>query len=138
MSIIITLFYLSLSTIVGMVAWKLVSLRESKLSLIEGIEKELHGKLYDTIHDAWHVLRVKYFANARVVLLALFYTIIHEILHYGLILGQKLKVRHGKWYDMVKGKGVIRKKGSVSFFLQDVAEYKRELTRGTKGNRGNE
>lgn len=127
MIVIITLFYLSLATIISMVAWKLVSLREHKLSLIEGIEKELHGKLYDTIHDVWHVLRVKYFARARVVLLALFFTIAHEVLHLALIVGQKLKVRHGKWYDMVKGKGVLRKKGSVSFFLQDVAEYKKSL-----------
>ena len=28
---------------------------------------------------------------------------------------------------MVEGKGVLRKKGSVSFFLQDMAEYKKSL-----------
>lgn len=129
MIVIITLFYLSLMTIIGMVVWKLVSLREYKLSLIEGIEKELHGKLYDTVHDAWHVFRVKYVSRARTLLLSLFFTIAHEVLHLALIAGQKLKVRHSKWYDMVKGKGVLRKKGSVSFFLQDVAEYKKQLTK---------
>lgn len=127
MIIIVTLFYLSLITIIGMVAWKLVSLREHKLSLIEGIEKELHGKLYETIHTLWHEFRTTHLARVRAMLLMVFYTIAHEVLHLTLIVGQKLKVRHGKWYDMVKGKGVIRKKGSVSFFLQDVAEYKKSL-----------
>jgi len=128
MIVIITLFYLSLLTIITMVAWKLVSLRELKLSLIEGIEKELHGKFYETIHNLWQVFRVKYLARVRVFILALFYTVAHEVLHVTLVAGQKLKVRHGKWFDIVKGKGAIHKKGTVSFFLRDVAEYKRQLT----------
>ncbi|MBI5400727.1 MAG: hypothetical protein HZB12_01245 [Candidatus Yonathbacteria bacterium] len=129
MTIIITLFYLSLATIIGMVAWKLVSLRDLKLSLVEGVEKELHGKLYETIHFVWHVFRVQVLARIRTLSLSLFYTAAHEVLHYTELAGQKLKVRHGKWFDMVKGKGVIRKKGSVSFFLKDVAEYKKQLTK---------
>lgn len=124
---IITLFYLSLLIIVGMVVWKLASLRELKMSLIEGIEKELHGKLYETIHTWWQTVSGKYFVQARAFLVALFYTVAHEVLHLMLVVGQKLKVRHGKWYDMVKGKGVIRNKGAVSFFLRDVAEYKKSL-----------
>lgn len=124
---IITLFYLSLLTITGMVLWKLVSLRALKLSLIEGIEKELHGKLYDTVHEWWHIVSVKYLARVHVFMVALFYTIAHEVLHFTLILGQKLKARHSKWFDLVKGKGAIHKKGAVSFFLRDVAEYKKSL-----------
>lgn len=128
MIVIITLFYLSLATIAGMIAWKLVSLRALKLSLIEGIEKELHGKLYEAIHRAWHVFRIEVLARIRVFALALFYTVAHEALHLSFVAGQKLRIRHRKWFDMVEGKGVIRKKGSVSFFLQDVAEYKKQLT----------
>jgi len=124
---IITLFYLSLLTIVGMVVWKLVSLRELKLSLIEGIEKELHGKLYDTVHMWWRTVSEKYLVQARAFMTALFYAIAHEVLHVTLILGQKLKARHSKWFDLVKGKGAIHKKGAVSFFLRDVAEYKKSL-----------
>ncbi len=127
MTLIITLFYLSLAVIMGMVAQKLVSLRALKLSLIEGVEKELHGKLYEAIHRVWHLFRVEVLARIRVLALMLFYTIAHEVLHLTLIAGQKLKVRHSKWFDMVKGKGVIRNKGSVSFFLQDVAEYKKSI-----------
>lgn len=132
MTVIITLFYLSLATIAGMIAWKLVSLRALKLSLIEGIERELHGKLYEAIHRAWHVFRVEVLARVRVFALALFYTIAHEVLHLSFVAGQKLRIRHRKWFDMVEGKGVIRKKGSVSFFLQDVAEYKKQLTTNDK------
>jgi hypothetical protein len=128
MIVIITLFYLSLATIIGMVAWKLVTLRDLKLSLVEGVEKELHGKLYETIHFAWHVFRVNILARIRVVILSVFYTVAHEALHITELLGQKVKERHGKWFDMVKGKGVIRKKGSVSFFLRDVAEYKKSIS----------
>ena len=127
MTVIITLFYLSLATIIGMVSWKLVSLRGLKLSLVEGVEKELHGKLYETIHNLWHVFRVKVLARVRAFILAFFYTVAHEALHFSEIAGKKLKERHGKWFDMVKGKGVIRKKGSVSFFLQDVTEYKKSI-----------
>ena len=135
MTIIITLFYLSLATIVGMVVWKLIYLREFKLSLIEGIEKDLHGKLYESIHALWHVLRVKYLTRAYALLMALFYTIAHEVLRRTLILGQKVKTRHLKLFNMVKGKGVIRKKGSVSFFLQDVAEYKESLKSETESRK---
>jgi len=127
MIVIITLFYLSLVTIIGMVSWKLVSLRGLKLSLVEGVEKELHGKLYETIHFAWHMFRVRVVARVRATALDLFYAGAHEVLHFTELVGQKLKERHSKWFDMVKGKGVIRKKGSASFFLRDVAEYKKSI-----------
>ena len=127
MTIIITLFYLSLVTIIVMVSWKLVSLRKLKLSLVEGVENELHGKLYEFISQAWHAFRVTYFARLRAFALSLFFTVAHEVLHFAGIVGAKLKERHGKWFDMVKGKGVIRKKGNASFFLQNVAEYKKTI-----------
>lgn len=127
MLVIITLFYLSLATIVGMVLWKLVSLRNIKFSLVEGVEKELHGKFYEKIHSMWHVFRVKVLVRVHTLTLSIFYIAAHEVLHFTELLGKKLKERHGKWFDMVKGKGVIKKKGSVSFFLQDVAEYKKSI-----------
>lgn len=127
MIVITTLFYLSLATIVGMVSCKLVALRDLKLSLVEGVEKELHGRFHETMHTVWRAFRVLVVARIRKFALALFYVTAHEVLHFTEIVGQKLKVRHGKWFDMVKGKGVIRKKGSVSFFLRDVAEYKKSI-----------
>lgn len=127
MIVIIKLFYLSLATIVGMVLWKLVSLRNLKLSLVEGVEKELHGKFYEKIHSMWHVFRVKVLVRVHSLALSIFYIVAHEVLHFTEIIGKKLKERHGKWFDMVKGKGVIKKKGSVSFFLKDVAEYKKSI-----------
>lgn len=127
MIIIITLFYTSLLTIIAMVSWKLVALRKLKLSLVEGVENELHGKLYEFIHETWHMFRVTYFARARAFAISTFFTIAHEVLHFIGIVGLKLKERHGKWLDMVKGKGVIKNKGSVSFFLKDVSEYKKTI-----------
>lgn len=127
MFIIITLFYLSLATIIAMVGWKLVSLRSLKLSLVEGIEKELHGKFYEIAHLWWDIFRTKYWARARVLALSLFYIAAHEVLRFVLLVGQKLKVRLSKWHDMVKGKGVIKNKGSASFFLRDIAEHKKNI-----------
>lgn len=127
MLIIITLFYISLLTIAGMISWKLISLRNLKLSLVEGVEKELHGKLYEAIHVGWYVFKIQVILRLRKFALALFYSVAREALHFTELIGQKLKERHGKWFDMVKGKGVIRKKGPVSFFLRDVAEYKKQL-----------
>ena len=127
MTVIIALFYLSLATIIGMVLWKLVSIRNLKLSLVEGVEKELHGKFYEKIHSMWHVFRVKVLVRVRMLMLSIFYIAAHEVLHFTELIGKKLKERHGKWFDMVKGKGVIKKKGSVSFFLKDVAEYKKSI-----------
>ncbi len=124
MIIIITLFYASLLTIVVMVSWKLVVLRKLKLSLIEGAEKELHGKFYEMVHELWHVFRAKVLDRVRVFAISVFFTVAHEVLHFAGIMGAKLKERHSKWFDMVKGKGVINKKGSASFFLRSVAEYK--------------
>lgn len=114
-----------------MVGWKLVALRKLKLSLIAGaVEKELHNNLYETIMRSWYVFRTKYLARARLFALGLFYTVAKRVLRFTSGLIHKLQVRHGKWYDMVKGKGVIKKGGSVSFFLQDVAEYKKSLKEG--------
>ncbi len=128
MIIIITLFYFSLATIILMVVWKLISIRELKLSLIEGIEKEFHVKFYKMVHEMWYVFLVPYLARARAVALALFFTIAHEVLRTVEIWGQKLKVRHKKLFDMVKGKGVIKKKGSASFFIRDVIDFKNQLS----------
>lgn len=127
MTFIITLFYLSLAVIVSMIAWKMVSLRELKVSLVEGVEHELHGKLYETVHEWWRILRERYYTRARAFTVALFYTVAHQVLHTAIVLGRKLGARFHVWYDMVKGKGEIRKKGSVSFFLKDVAEYKKSI-----------
>lgn len=127
MTIIITLFYGSLVIIVAMIGWKLVSLRSIKLSLIEGIEKELHGKFYEIVHSWWNTFRIKYWAHARAVVVAVFYLVAHEVLRFALKIGQKIKSRLHVWHDMVKGKGVIKNKGSVSFFLQDVAKYKKSI-----------
>ncbi len=127
MIVIITLFYLSLATIILMVMWKLVSIRELKYSLIEGIEKGFHGKFYDAVHKMWYVFLVPHLRRARVAMLAMFFTIAHEILRRAEILGEKIKVRHKKLFDMVKGKGVIKNKGSTSFFVRDVAEYKESI-----------
>lgn len=127
MSIIITLFYISLATIIFMIVRKLVVLRNLKLSLVEGVEKEIHGKFYETAHHAWHVFKEKVLFKIKTILLAIFFTIAHEVLHYVGVLGAKLKERHAKYFDMVEGKGVLRKKGSVSFFLRDIAEHKKSL-----------
>lgn len=128
MTFIITLFYLSLITIVGMVGWKLVSLRKVKLSLLEGVvEKELHTNVHGSLVNAWHLLRTKYLVQARTFIVALFYTVAQRVLRFVLESTRKLQARNGKWYDMVKGKGVLKNKGSVSFFLRDVAEYKKSI-----------
>lgn len=131
MIIIITLFYLSLITIVGMVGWKLVSLRKHKLSLIAGaVEEELHSSLYGTLEQGWHLFVKKYLVQARTFATALFYTVANVVLRFVLNTTRKIQARHGKWYDMVKGKGTLKKRGAVSFFLQDVAEYKKSLKEG--------
>lgn len=128
MFIIITLFFLSLAIIVVMVGWKLISLRALKLSLVEGVEKDLHGKFYEMVHTWWDIVRARYWVRVRAFSLALFYLAAHEVLRFTLKIGQKLKVRLHVWHDMVKGKGVIKNKGSASFFLRDIAEHKKTIT----------
>lgn len=127
MFIIITLFFLSLATIVVMVGLKLVSIRTLKLSLVEGVEKELHGKFYEMVHAWWDIFCTKYWVRIRAIALALFYLAAHEVLRFTLKIGQKAKVRLHVWHDMVKGKGVVKNKGSVSFFLRDIAEHKKTI-----------
>ena len=114
-----------------MVGWKLVTLRKLKLSLVEGeVEKEFHNSLYLAIERAWHVFRTVYFARVKDYAMNIFYIVARKVLAWILRITQKIQAKHGKWYDMVKGKGVIKKKGSISFFLQDVAEYKKSLKEG--------
>ena len=127
MIIIITLFYFSLATIILMVLWKLVSIRELRISLIEGLEKEFHGKIYEKVHELWHLFFVRQLAYIRAVIVVFLFTIVHETLRIAEVLGERLKVRHRKIFDLVKGKGVISKKGSASFFLSDVAKYKKSI-----------
>lgn len=128
MIVIITLFYISLVVIVGMIAWKLVEIREVKMSLIEGIEKDLHGKLYEVTHEVWHKVRTVHFVQVRHIALMVYVWL--ERLFFRLVvkLAKKLQVRQGKLYDMVQGKGVINSKGSVSFFLKEVSSYKGKET----------
>src|SRR5574343_14078 len=129
MIVIITLFYISLVVIIGMIAWKLVEIREVKMSLIEGIEKDFHGKLYEVTHEIWHKVRTVYFVRMRHIALMIYVWL--ERLFFRLVvkLAKKLQVRQGKLYDMVQGKGVVNSKGSVSFFLKEVSSYKGQETR---------
>lgn len=111
-----------------MVSWKLVSLRKVKLTLVEGsVEKELHSNLYQSLERGWYVFRSVYLVHAKAYAMTLFYAAAKKVLGWVLRVTQKVQEKHGKWYDMVKGKGVIKKKGSVSFFLKDVAEYKKSI-----------
>lgn len=128
MSVLIILFYGSLFTVIAMIVGKLVSLRKLKLSLLEGVEREFYGKVYSKTMEVRRVLRVRYFLPLRTFARALFFFVAHQVLHAGLILGNKIKVRHNKWYNMVKGKGAIRQKGSVSFFLQNVSDHKKSMS----------
>ncbi len=128
MIVIITLFYLSLATVILMVVWKLVSIRELKLSFIDGVEKEFHWKFYKAVHDIWYIFLVPHLVRARTVIIAIFFIIAHEVLRKIGVWGGKLKVRHSKLFDMVKGKGVIKKKGSASFFIRNVADFKNQLS----------
>lgn len=127
MIIITTLFYSSLVIVTLMIARKLIVIRPLKFSLIEGVEKELHGKFYEKMHEAWDLVYKKYLIRVKSYLVALFYTAVHKILHFLLIIGRKFKVYHDRWYNMVKGKGVIKKKGSVSFFLREISEHKKQV-----------
>lgn len=128
MSIIITFFYLSLAMIVGMLSFKLMSLRKLNLSVIEAVERELYRNLYARVSETTKVLRQRYYVPLRALSRALFFYGAHRVLHAALIVGNKIKARHSKWYNMVKGRGVIRQKGSVSFFLQNVTDYKKTMT----------
>lgn len=125
MIIVITLFYSSLAIITVMIARKIIVIRPLKFSLIEGVEKELHGKFYEKIHEIWDLVNIKYLKPIKSYAVTLFYTAIHRVLHFLLIVGKKFKVYHDRWYDMVKGKGVLKKKGSVSFFLKEISEHKK-------------
>lgn len=128
MFIVTTLFYLSLITIVGMVGLKLITLRKHKVSLPAGtVEEEFHSNVYQSFEGGWHIFRTKYLVRVRAFALDLFYMGAKEVLRFTSGLIHRLQARHGKLYDMVKGRGVLKKKGSVSFFLQDVAEYKKSL-----------
>ncbi|MEK7460426.1 MAG: hypothetical protein AAB628_02670 [Patescibacteria group bacterium] len=126
MTIIITLFYISLAIIVLIIVRKVVVIHPLKFTLIEGVEKELHGKFYEKMHEAWRTVNENYLMRIRSFAITLFYTLVHKVLQLLLIVGKKFKVYHDRWYDMVKGKGVIKKKGSVSFFLREISEHKKQ------------
>lgn len=124
MIVIIILFYCSLAVVVAMVIKKLFEIRELKLSVIEGIEKEFQGKLYELVHDFWYDFRIKILARSRVIAIQTLRIVEHAVIGFIIKVGDRLRKRHRKLYDMVKGKGVIKNKGSVSFFLKEVSEYK--------------
>ena len=111
-----------------MVLKKLLEIRELKLSVIEGIEKEFHGKLYELVHEFWYDFRIKVIARTREITLHALRVIEHAILGFVIRIADKLKRRHRKLYNMVKGEGEIRSTGSVSSFLQGVSGYKKSET----------
>ena len=125
MTVIIILFYLSLAVVVALVIKKLLEIRALKLSVIEGIEKEFHGKLYELVHDFWYGFRIKVVARTREISLHVLRVAEHAILGLVIRMADKLKRRHRKLYNMVKGEGEINPTGSVSSFLQGVSGYKK-------------
>lgn len=125
MTVIIILFYLSLAVVVALVIKKLLEIRALKLSVIEGIEKEFHGKFYELVHDFWYGFRIKVVARTREVLLHVLRVVEHAVLGLVIRTADKLKRRHRKLYNMVKGEGEIRPTGSASSFLKDISGYRK-------------
>lgn len=128
MIVIIILFYFSLTVVVAMVLKKLLEIRELKLSVIEGIEKDFHGKLYELVHDFWYDFRIKVVARTREFLLHTLRVAEHAVLGFLIRTADRLKRRHRKLYNMVKGEGELHNKGSVSFFLREISDYKKSET----------
>ena len=125
MIVIIILFYCSLAVVVAMVLKKLLEIRELKLSVIDGIEKEFHGKLYELVHDFWYAFRIKVIARSREELVHGIRVVEHAFLGLFIRTSDKLKRRHRKLYNMVKGEGEIRNAGEASTFLKDISGYRK-------------
>lgn len=52
-----------------------------------------------------------------------------QILSYVSRLHLYLHKRYGKQVDMIKGRNITSNKGSVSFFINSISEYKKEIKR---------
>ncbi len=126
MTIIITLFYLSLLVVVAMIVKKFLEIRTLKLSLVEGIEQEISRKAHHFIQIFWYDWCLVLISRTHAGVVRGWYVLEHAVLGLIIRLSERLKRRHHKLYDMVKGKGVLKNKGSVSTFLKEVSTYKEE------------
>ncbi len=52
-----------------------------------------------------------------------------RVLHLVSLLHSYLQKKYGKHVDMIKGRSVPSNKGSVSFFVHSISEYKKEIKR---------
>lgn len=105
----------------GLIGWQIAGLRSGRIVAFG------NGDLRDSLQirlDRFYFGFLLFFRH--LVHHAYFYTLL--ILRRLTIIGRYLLVRVEKKFsrliDSVRGKGVIRKRGSVSFFLQQIKDHK--------------
>ena len=126
-------FIISFLGIVGMFAVKLVEARTGKQSLLSRISDRTNHIVHDAVARARHIM--SFVTKRNAILLGRF------IAYHVLLTAHRLYIkakRSIKTYlekkpsspiNLILGKGEIKKKGSVSFFLKHIAEEskKREV-----------
>lgn len=121
-------FIVSSLGIIGMILMKLRELKTGKLSLLSRISERTNH----SFRNAYRSVKTffSYFTKRNAVLLARFLLVRTILFLRKIYLIVKNKIMSyetaQKLRDMINGKGVIKKKGAVSFFLQRIAEEAKE------------
>lgn len=117
-------FLISTFGIAGMIFLKVIELRTGKPSLMSKVS----GKTNHIVRKYYNKVRrfLAYFNRRNAVLLfrfVVFHTVVFVRKSYIWSKEMIMKLKPAQHLrDMVDGKGVIKKKGAVSFFLQRIAE----------------
>jgi hypothetical protein len=112
--VLIATFYISLLGILGMFAFKAFELRTGRESLLSRITSSANHIVHARVEKTKRILSM---INRRNALLRKSYRSARE----------KFFKKFPKLHEVMSGKGSIRKKGSVSFFLQSIKEDANEV-----------
>ena len=120
----LTIFILSC---LGMLAMILVKLFELKTGR-DFIFIRWRNKIDEFAH-VWFSKTKIYIVTKEHNTIAFIKNIPVKVLHLVSVVHMYLNKRYGKHVDMIKGRSIPANKGQVSFFVNSISEYKKEIKR---------
>lgn len=120
----IIIFTTSLFFIIFIISFRLIELKKGK-DILSTTFRDSCDKLILKIYRWFIVIFYNVFSSSMNFLKKIFLLFIHFFVDIWEFLVRKSV----KYIDSIRGKGALKKKGSVSFFLSRLEEYKKEVRR---------
>ncbi|KKR46047.1 MAG: hypothetical protein UT90_C0003G0032 [Parcubacteria group bacterium GW2011_GWA1_40_21] len=119
------IFILSLFSIAAIISWKMIEEKKSKMFFFSNLRKCADEAVEKTVNGAKNRFSVLNKKNAKLFVAFAGNSILNGVSS----VKRKTYLKKLKFLDSLMAGGNLKKKGSASFFLKNVSEYKGKYTK---------